>query len=570
MALQSSPQNLGKLEFLDIKKSLTDYLSTQSVFSGYAFQGSALSTLIDLMAYNAYYYALYSNMMISESFLDSAQRIQSLISLTKPLGYTIPSKTSSKAKIALGGVPEGTNTIPKYSVFYGKNTQGIQYKFYNLEDIPVIDSQTGYFTIHEGKNVIEIDAVNLIDIQRQRITLTDIDMDIDTLEVIVNQDGIDEIWNRVDNTGYTNTLQEKIYFVERTDTGFLIEFGLYNSVGKDITSEVRKILIRYVRSSGVFGNGINIFSSALGTVFVESGIPSAGGKEEPSLDEIKFLAPKWFAAQERAVTVNDYKALVLEAGFFGSSSEFNIYGGEEIVPARYGRVFVTSQKQLSEVNDLMDFIKQRSVLTVLPEYVTSNVLNIFVDFKFRFTDGLQRSIAQKQQIINVIKSIFNEKYGTTRAFNLIFNASDFCNDITSKLNNINITPEDFTIYVQQYVDARNSDFVFNLQTNPIKITTTGGLILSESFNSPLSEQNVVYYTTDSTIFPQEDIVLMTQDLATKISSSVGTINLDTGVVKIKAGFMENPVLFTIPFKHTNINIGLNNLCSLAIKNITVL
>ena len=154
MASQSSPQSLGKLEFLDIKRSLTEYLSTQSVFSGYEFQGSALSTLIDLMAYNAYYYALYSNMMISESFLDSAQRIQSLISLTKPLGYTIPSKTASKAKVALGAVTDGVNTIPKYSVFYGKNSQGIQYKFYNLEDIPVVDSQTDYFTICEGKNVI--------------------------------------------------------------------------------------------------------------------------------------------------------------------------------------------------------------------------------------------------------------------------------------------------------------------------------------------------------------------------------------------------------------------------------
>lgn len=315
MASQSSPQSLGKLEFLDIKKSLTEYLSTQSIFSGYEFQGSALATLTDLMAYNAYYYALYSNMMISESFLDSAQRIQSLISLTKPLGYTIPSKTSSKAKIALGAVSSGVNTIPKYSVFYGKNSQGIQYKFYNLEDIPVIDSQTDYFTICEGKNIIEIDAVNLIDIQRQRITLTDTDMDIDTLQVIVNLNGIDEIWNRIDNTGYSNTLQEKIYFVERTDSGFMIEFGLYNSVGVDITEEVRKILIRYVRTSGVFGNGINNFSSQYGTVFVQDGLPSSAGKEEPSLDEIKFLAPKWFAAQERAVTVNDYKALVMEVVF---------------------------------------------------------------------------------------------------------------------------------------------------------------------------------------------------------------------------------------------------------------
>ena len=567
MAQQSSPQTLGKLEFLDIKKSLTDYMITQSVFSGYAFQGSALSTLIDLMAYNAYYYALYSNMMISESFLDSAQRIESLISLTKPLGYTIPSKTSSKAKVALGSVPVGVNTIPKNSIFIGKNSQGVQYKFYNLEDIPVLDSQTDYFTIYEGKNIIEIDAVNLIDIERQRIALTDTDMDLDTLEVIVNQNGVDEIWNRIDNTGYSNTLQEKIYFVERTETGFLIQFGLYNSVGKDITPEVRSILIRYVRTSGVFGNGINNFNSALGTVFVLDGIPSSGGKEEPSLDDIKFLAPKWFAAQERAVTVNDYKALVMEAGFFGSADEFNIYGGEEIVPARYGRVFVTSQKQLSEVNDLMEFIKQRSVLTVLPEYVTSNVLNVFVDFKFKFNDGLQRSTAQKQQVINAIKSIFNNNYGTARSFNLKFDASVFCADVKQQLTFVDISPNDFSLYVQQYVDAKNTDYTFNLQ-NPIQVGN--GLILSEPFDSQLAEQNVVYFVSDSTLYPTEYIQLYTENLATKINPNVGTANLDTGVVQFKSGIMENSVLITIPFKQTNISIGLNNLCSLSIKNITVL
>lgn len=230
-------------------------------------------------------------------------------------------------------------------------------------------------------------------------------------------------------------------------------------------------------------------------------------------------------------------------------------------------MFVTSQKQLSQVNDLMEFIKQRSVLTVLPEYVTSNVVNVFVDFKFRFNDGLQRSAAQKQQIINLIKSIFNEKYGTARSFNLAFNASNFCSDVKSQISVVDITPDDFSIYVQQYVDARNTDYTFNLQ-NPIKIST--GLVLSESFDSSLSEQSVVYYVTDSTIFPTESIQLVTEDLVTKVNSNVGTINLDTGVIQIKSGIMENTVLFTIPFKFTNIMIGLNNLCSLSIKNITVM
>lgn len=569
MSLQKSPTSIGKLEFLDIKKSLTEYLSSQSIFSGYAFQGSAMSTLIDLMAYNAYYYALYSNMIVNESFLDSAQRIQSLISLTKPLGYTIPSKTSSKAQVALAAVPEGTNTIPKYTMFYGKNAQGIQYKFYNLSPIPVIDSQTEYFTIHEAKNVIEIEAVNLLDVARQRIAITDIDMDIETLEVLILNpiNGVYEIWNRVDNTGYSNTIEQKIYFVERTETGFLIEFGLYNSVGKDVTEDISSIKIRYLKSSGVFGNNIFSFTCALGTVFTQDSVPSSGGREEPNLDEIRFLAPKWFAAQERAVTVNDYKALVLEAGFFGNASEFNIYGGEEITPSRYGRVFVTSQKQLSDVNDLMNFIKQRSILTVLPEYVTSVPINVFVDFSFTYADGLSRSASAKQESINNIIALFNSKYAASRTFNLKFDAQAFCNDVTNQFPEILISPTNFLIYVEQTVDAKNTDYYFNLQ-NPLRLSDI--LVLSQPFTSTLSPLEVVYYVRDESVTTEENLKLYTKDLLTEVSRSVGRVNPETGTISIKSKVMSSPVTFKIPFKRTDILIGLNNLTSFSIKNVSVL
>ena len=122
MSNQVAPTTLGKIEFGDIKVSLINYLSKQSVFNGYEFEGSALSTLMDLLAYNAYYYAVYSNFIASECFLDSAQRIESLISLTKPLGYTIPSKSAARIKVKVSQVND--NIIPQYSIFYGTNSEG--------------------------------------------------------------------------------------------------------------------------------------------------------------------------------------------------------------------------------------------------------------------------------------------------------------------------------------------------------------------------------------------------------------------------------------------------------------
>jgi len=564
------PTTLGKLEFLDIKKSLIDYLKSQSVFSGYEFEGSALSTLIDLMSYNTYYYALYSNMIVNEAFLDSAQRVESLISLTKPLGYTIPSKTAAKCKVALSGVSEATTVIPKKSVFYGRNSEGTQFKFYNLEDVPVVDSQTDFFYIYEGKNFVEVEAADLIDIERQRIVISDDNFDLETLKVIVNdpQTDIDEEWTRIDNIGYSNTVEEKIYFVERSETGFIISFGLLNSVGKNITEDVRSLRVSYLTTNGTLGNDINLYTSSFGNVITFDGIPSFGGKDDPSLTSIKFLAPKWFASQERAVTSTDYKALVLEAGFFSSENEFNIYGGEEIVPRRYGRVFITSMKQPSEVSDMMQFIKERSVITVLPEYVASNPIVVYVDFTFRFNDGVARTSSQKQEIANRIRSLFNQIYGSGNRFNLYFSATEFIEQINLLLPQVEISPDDFEIYVEQTVNATLSDYSFNLQ-NAIAIGNAPLLRFTDPFASTQSATPVVYAIDNDTVFPQKPLKLFTSDLATVVNSNVGSVNIETGTLLIKSKIMQTPTKFTIPFKQKTIKIGLNNLVSFSIKNITI-
>ena len=568
MASQIVPTTLTNLEFADIKNSLTDYLKTQPVFAGYDFQGSALSTIVDLLAYNSYYYAFYSNMITSEAFLDSAQRIESLISLTKPLGYTIPSKTAAKAKVFMTGA---LSTIQRYSVFFGSDSEGTQYRFYNLEDIPVVESQTDEFYIYEGKSLIDIEAANELDVERQRIVFADTDFDLETLEVKVrNPDtNTDEIWKRIDNIGYSNTIEEKIYFVERVETGFMISFGLVNSVGKNVTADVASIRVRYIKTSGAKGNNISLFSSTLGNVLVNDGFPSFGGKNDPSIDNIKFLAPKWFAAQERAVTVNDYKALIMEAGFFADENEFNVYGGEDIVPKRYGRVFVTSQKLSAEVTDLMEFIKQRSVITILPEYVNSLALNVYVSFSFGFNDGVGRTTAVKQGYINSIKSLFADKYGTTRRYNLYFSADDFISYVNTIYPEIQMSSDSFKIFVEQEINASLSDYTFNLQ-NELDIPLGESIIISEQFANTATSANAVYVINNTRASQSVAPVMLTSpNLRTTYNASVGTASITAGSVTIKSNIMTTPVKFIIPFKNKVIRIGLNNLVTFSIKQIVV-
>ncbi len=570
MSNQVAPTTLGKMEFGDIKVSLINYLSKQSVFNGYEFEGSALSTLMDLLAYNAYYYAVYSNFIASECFLDSAQRIESLISLTKPLGYTIPSKSAARIKVKASQINE--NVIPQYTTFYGTNSEGTQYTFYNLEPINVLDSQTDEFFIYEGISVVSADVINQFDFERQRVVITNTDIDIDTLEVQVLDPltpNTYEIWTKIDNIGYKSSVQQKIYFVERIDNGFIISFGLVNSVGKNITEDVRSLRIRYLRTNGTSGNNINIFSSIIGTVVTDPNTTSYGGKDEPSLDSVKFLAPKWFAAQERAVTVNDYKALILEAGYFANESEFNIFGGEEITPKRYGRVFITSQKQLSEVGDLMDFLKQKSVVTVLPEYASSTPLNIYVDFKFGFNDGVARTAFQKQQKINQLKTLFNQKYAKIRQYNLYFSAADFVQDIINTDSTIQISPDDFDLYVEQDVDAVLTDYNFNLQ-NEFDIPVGTSFIASQPFLSTKSSNQVQYVIDNQTQTPfTKPLVLQEVSTGIKLEGNIGTSNPSSGNLTLKSNIAIEKVKFIIPFKNKSIRIGLNNLITFAVKNVTV-
>ena len=129
--MANNPVNIGSIDFNDIKTSLTNYLKTQDNIKDFNFQGSIIQTIVNLLSYNTYYYAFYSNMLANEMFLDTAQREESIISLLKPLGITVPKKRASTALIDVGGV----NTVPKFTKFRGTSIDGsIIYNFYNIRE----------------------------------------------------------------------------------------------------------------------------------------------------------------------------------------------------------------------------------------------------------------------------------------------------------------------------------------------------------------------------------------------------------------------------------------------------
>ena len=590
----NTPTTLGSLEFSQIKTSLTDYLRNQSVFSGYNFEGSAIQTLIDLLAYNTFYYAYYANMINAEAFLDSAQKEDSIISLCKPLGYTVPSKTSAKALVTINGASSLLSGVDPGTLFLTKDENGVAYNFYNLDYVPLVDGNSQSFYIYEASTYVNFDALPTFDYDTQRISIAVQDFDISTLKVTISEQ-IDEFteytsdWTRLNNVGYVSQINDNIYFVERTSTGFVILFGSDNSLGRSIDDTITKIQIRYLKTNGSAANALSSFTCpdlTSSTILTETA--SYGGKDKPDLDMVRFVAPKYFASQERAVTVNDYKALLIDAGYFADDTEFNVFGGQDLTPSRFGRVFVTTNNPIndSDIDQFINFLKERSIITVLPEYVTSNTLNVFVDFTFSLGGSVQNTASNRLMANQLVRSIFTSNYSENRKYNVSFSSTNFINDLTQNSNNmiktLKIDPDNFTIYVYETLTSEK-DYVFNLG-NELNLPLGTPTAITEPFDSEISEIKTsttgnqailkMYATSLSSKNNQQYLQLWSVDSdgnETQIDGTdYGTYIAYKGVISIPSGIVSSTAILNTSFKNKSVNIGLNNLVTLSANNITVI
>jgi len=586
MATNTTPTTLGSLEFSQIKSSLTEYLRDQYVFSGYNFDGSAMQTIIDLLAYNTFYYAYYANIINAEAFLDSAQKEDSIISICKPLGFTVPASTSPKAQIKAAGITNLENIsyqIAANTQFFATNSDGIQYSFYTIDDISInYDGNTDNFFVHEATNYIEFDALPTFDFDNQRIVIANSDFDLATLKVTITENDTEVFtWTPVGNVGYVSQTTERIYFVERTSNGFIIVFGSKNSLGRTLTADTtNSIIIRYLTTSGSDANNLSVFTqnTLSGNVILTTTSQSAGGRSKPDLDSIRFLAPKWFASQERAITINDYKALLIDAAFFEDETQFNVFGGQDLVPPRYGRVFVTSNLTLSDtrISEFIDFLKERSIITVLPEYVVSNALTVFADFTFKTVSAF----TNKSNALNQVKSKFSSTYEAIREYNVSFSASDFILDIQSDLNNgLIISPDDFTIYVEQAL-VSGKEYIFNLE-NELYLPVNQSVDITEPFACAVSEFPDdslgilrIYSVSLGSKNTKQPLQLWaknnTSGALSQVPGDFGYAIANTGTILINNDVISTSATLHVEFKKKSFSMGLNNLVTFVANNVNIL
>jgi hypothetical protein len=379
MAANSS-LNLSSLDFDTLKGNFKEFLKTQSVLKDYNFDGSNMSVLLDVMAYNSYLNSFYLNMVASEMFLDSAQKYDSVVSHAKELNYLPRSSHSSVANVSFtvetSGI-EGGFTVPKGTRFFGTNSKGT-FSFVTNEINTYTSSNSVYavdnLQIYEGSYFRDSFVVDN-DIEDQKFVLSNQNIDVNSVsvQVIENNDFVNPLDFTFSETlfGLNNT--SKVFFLQGSESNkYEVVFGdgFFGRKPKNNST----IYVDYIVTNGSDGNEVESFTLTDDLGPVNGGIAdssavitvsaSGSGANQESLSSVKFSAPRYFATQQRAVTSDDYAALVLN-NFGGEISDVTVYGGQEVEPKLYGRVILCLKPVIG---------------TITPEYLKNRISNFLLEY----------------------------------------------------------------------------------------------------------------------------------------------------------------------------------------------
>jgi len=379
--------NLKTLDFNSIKTELIEYISSKNEFADYNFEGSALSSIIDLLAYNSFYQIIFQNILVNEMFLDTAQKLESIISHAKIQGYLVPGKVSSDVTLRVRGSVAG-ETIPAYTRFQGIKTNGDVKLFYNVNQVTLAASEPDLIPeaivdVYEAKRLVR-SARFTLDVDTQSVFIPDVDMDQRTLQVRVSTDGTNFVEYRIGSLNEPNITQESnVCFLERRLTGYDVVFsGQYNPITGQLISnpleDTAIIELSYLVSSGLVGNGASTFSIVSSiitnpTIVSLSGI-SSRGRDEPNIESLKFSIPRQFSAQDRVVTKDDVKAFLVENGFAANISDIAVEGGDERTPQVLGKVYfkrISSDLSAEQQTTAISLLTEKGIAGIQFEYDTT-------------------------------------------------------------------------------------------------------------------------------------------------------------------------------------------------------
>ncbi len=392
-------QQFTNLNFEDIKSSIKDYLRENSNFSDMDFEGSNLSVIVNLLAYNSYLTAYNTNMVVNETFIDSATLRENVVSLARNIGYVPRSKRASTttATFNLTGISTSATTITfQPGVIANGGVNDVNYIFSIPEKVTsasVNGVSEGTIDIYQGQFLETQFVVN--DSQpNQRFVLPNDSVDTSTIRVNIRESNASTTiteYKLVDNIiGITST--SNIFLIqETTDEKYEVLFG-DGIFGKKLTNG-NVVDISYIKTEGKDGNGVSALKFS-GTIIDQDGadlsgyfsvitpnFPSENGDEIEDIRSLRYYAPRVYSAQHRAVTASDYEAII--PSVYPNIESISAFGGEELDPPKYGRVYIASKPKNGSF--LSEFTKKQ-ILGSLKSYSVAGIVPELIDLKFLYVE----------------------------------------------------------------------------------------------------------------------------------------------------------------------------------------
>ena len=567
------------LDFDQIKTSIKDYLRANSDFTDFDFEGSNFSALIDTLAYNTYITAFNSNMIVNESFLDSATVRQNVVSLAGNIGYVPRSKTASKTTVSVRTVLTSDlddNTIETVTlsggIFSTGTSNDTSFVFSTIEDIKgKIEEETGvgkvaYFDnipIYQGtllkKKFLYDGSLD------QKFILNNSNIDTTTISVYISDSGTEKGFKYVPVENILNVNKDsRIYFIrEIQDEKYEIRFGdgiFGKKLGDEPGSDGSYITVEYLITDGEEGNGVKNFTYAgsiknqngaivspnetlirgekVNGVYNDQPLKSQNGNNIEPIDSVRYFAPLAYSAQNRAVTPRDYEAIIKR--IYPDAESMSIVGGEELDPPEFGNVLISIKPKGGTF--VSDFNKKQ-ILSKLRQYSVSGINQRIIDLKILYVE-LDSSVYYNESFISTVSSLQSEvlnqlteyskstnfnKFGGRFKYSKLQNIIDEVdrNAITSNITKVKIR-RDLKVAINQlaqyelcYGNRFHVKDAFNIKSTGFRI---------------FDEPSTVYFTD----IPNDDqktgilqIVKITGENTTKIvKSSAGRIDYIKGEIII--------------------------------------
>ena len=560
--------NISELDFNSIKNSITNYMAADETFSDYSFEGSALSSLTDLLAYNTYYNSFYLNMIANEMFLDTARMRNNVASKAKLLGYLPTSARSARATIS--ATFEITNSTGRSNTelsvlkinrdfVFKFSDLGIDYRF--VPDITrIVDRQRvedlgdgTYKHVYEifdlvvvqGVEVVENYVVDTTD-PNQKFFMSNSNVDTTSLRVLIRENRESSYFEEFKLNTDTMKLSDisRTYFLQEShEEKYEVVFG-DGVLGKElITGNV--VSLTYLITDGAVVNGLTGSMNLLGKTGVaglklstEGAAPdnltiigrTFGGADRETTDSIRFYAPRTFEGQNRAVTVRDYMTIIPK--IFPQAESMNVWGGEDNDPPQYGRIFMSIKPSKglylssSEKDDIITkLMRNYSVVSLKPVIMDPEFLRLKLTIQVKYDDEStlieesELKLAVRNSVIEYNRKFLNDFNSYFRYSQLLATIDETDTSITNNLTTMSLINEQSVTYntVAEYT------FNFSNALQP-------GSVYSNGFNVAGSSE--IYYLDDNSLGSIRFYTVTGNNTKVYSATLGGTINYTTGTIVI--------------------------------------